>query len=655
MTPTDNKKKDDDDTLQFELEGGLHNNNNKATKEIMSELTEADVGALTVAKLKEQLDKRGVSYEKKDLKATLAAKLRDVLSSSSGSKKKDDDDDRKDDDDQQQQEVPPPPGAAKKRKAEEETEEEEEEEEEEKKTTKEESTKKKVVIAKKKKAKTKDEEEEEKKEFSDDDDDDDDEKDYEKDEKLSKESLIPDATNPENCTMTVYIKGNEGRLIGKKGETLKYIEGRFRASIKLDRDNGTCAVKGPTAEMEECKKIIQEVCETGSIADRPISQQGPVLKEHETLNGISAANVNAFSIDEESLPEELRGMPNDQEVAIEIPCPGQEGRVIGRGGATIRDIERVSGANLKVVKGSGICNVQGKRIDVIRARQVVLETMALEKDTFGMQQQQQQYQQQQMMTPSQYAAMQMGGGGGGVYGGYQGASVYGQQQQTGSGMGSGGNNINPIVPEGQTRIVIPTQGHEGRIIGKGGAHVKLLRDRTGCDVQMDRSKQPVTCVITGTAANVKECERLVNEAIEKANQTFGPNGSKMYTAQQQQQQQQYNMVYGQQATAAPVNVYGAAPQQQQVYGAAAATTAIPQVYGAAVPQQQQQQQQQLMQQYQQYYQQQQVYAAPQQQEYDPSQPQSAATAAAAASDWATYYSDGKPYYHNSKTGETKWA
>ena len=651
MTPTDNKKKDDDDTLQFELEGGLHNNNNKATKELMSELTEADVGALTVAKLKEQLDKRGVSYEKKDLKATLAAKLRDVLSSSSGSKKKDDDDDRKDDDDQQQQEVPPPPGAAKKRKAEEET---EEEEEEEKKTTKEESTKKKVVIAKKKKAKTKDEEEEEKKEFSDDDDDDD-EKDYEKDEKLSKESLIPDATNPENCTMTVYIKGNEGRLIGKKGETLKYIEGRFRASIKLDRDNGTCAVKGPTAEMEECKKIIQEVCETGSIADRPISQQGPVLKEHETLNGISAANVNAFSIDEESLPEELRGMPNDQEVAIEIPCPGQEGRVIGRGGATIRDIERVSGANLKVVKGSGICNVQGKRIDVIRARQVVLETMALEKDTFGMQQQQQQYQQQQMMTPSQYAAMQMGGGGGGVYGGYQGASVYGQQQQTGSGMGSGGNNINPIVPEGQTRIVIPTQGHEGRIIGKGGAHVKLLRDRTGCDVQMDRSKQPVTCVITGTAANVKECERLVNEAIEKANQTFGPNGSKMYTAQQQQQQQQYNMVYGQQATAAPVNVYGAAPQQQQVYGAAAATTAIPQVYGAAVPQQQQQQQQQLMQQYQQYYQQQQVYAAPQQQEYDPSQPQSAATAAAAASDWATYYSDGKPYYHNSKTGETKWA
>ena len=577
------------------------------------------------------LDEKEIAYEKKELKATLAAKLKDFM--------------MKEEDEGKEEKT------TKKRKASSEEEEEpslpvsEKEEDGEEEDTK--KKKKKVSIAKKK-SKKEEEEEEEKKEFSDDDDSD---NDKEKKDVKTLESLIADPLNPENCTMTVYIKGNEGRLIGKKGETLKYIEARFRASIKIDRESGTCAVKGPTSEMEECKKIIQEVCETGSIADRhPASsiQQGAVLKEHETLNGISAANVNAYSIEEESLPEELRGIPNDQEVAIEIPCPGKEGRVIGKGGATIRDIERVSGANLKVVKGSGICNVQGKRIDVIRARQVVLETMALETDTFGMQRMQNQQQQQQMMTPSQYAAMQMGGGaGGGVYGGYYGgaANVYGQQQ---GGAKEGGSNINPIIPEGQTRIIIPTQGHEGRIIGKGGAHVKLLRDRTGCDVQMDRSKQPVTCVITGTAANVKECERLVNEAIEKANQTFGPNGQRMYAAQQQQQQ--YGMAYGQQAAAAPVNVYGGAPQTAQVYGAAA----VPQVYGAAVPQQQQpQQQQQLMQQYQQYYQQQQVYAAPQQQEYDPSQPQ--AVAAAAASDWATYYSEGKPYYYNSKTGETKWA
>ena len=282
--------------------------------------------------------------------------------------------------------------------------------------------------------------------------------------------------------------------------------------------------------MEECKKIIQEVCETGSIADRPISQQGPVLKEHETLNGISAANVNAFSIDEESLPEELRGMPNDQEVAIEIPCPGQEGRVIGRGGATIRDIERVSGANLKVVKGSGICNVQGKRIDVIRARQVVLETMALEKDTFGMQQQQQQYQQQQMMTPSAHAH---------ANGRRREACMVGIKVLA----CTDNNNKLEVAWVAVVTTSIRSCRKAKRELSSRPKVTKVelsakaaqareiaSRSRTGCDVQMDRSKQPVTCVITGTAANVKECERLVNEAIEKANQTFGPNGSKMYTA-----------------------------------------------------------------------------------------------------------------------------
>ena len=330
-------------------------------------MTEAEIDKLTVAKLKALLDEKEIAYEKKELKATLAAKLKDFVMKEEGGKEEKTTKKRKASSNSEEEEEPSP------------VEKEEDREEEEEDTKK---KKKKVSIAKKK-SKKEEEEEEEKKEFSDDDDSDDDKEKEDVKDVISEtlESLIADPLNPENCTMTVYIKGNEGRLIGKKGETLKYIEARFRASIKIDRESGTCAVKGPTSEMEECKKIIQEVCETGSIADRhPASsiQQGAVLKEHETLNGISAANVNAYSIEEESLPEELRGIPNDQEVAIEIPCPGKEGRVIGKGGATIRDIERVSGANLKVVKGSGICNVQGKRIDVIRARQVVLETMALE-------------------------------------------------------------------------------------------------------------------------------------------------------------------------------------------------------------------------------------------------------------------------------------
>ena len=132
----------------------------------------------------------------------------------------------------------------------------------------------------------------------------------------------------------------------------------------------------------------------------------------------------------------------------------------------------------------------------------------------------------------------------------------------------------------------------------------------------------------------KECERLVNEAIEKTKDKRSARtaASMCYTGQQQQ----YGMAYGQQAAAAPVNVYGGAPQTAQVYGAA---WQFSKCTVRAVPQQQQpQQQQQLMQQYQQYYGAGKASGHRLDQEYDPSQPQ--AVAAAAASDWATYYSEG---------------
>ena len=221
-----------------------------------SKMTEAEIDKLTVAKLKALLDEKEIAYEKKELKATLAAKLKESFAMKEEGGKEDDDDEEEE------------KKTTKKRKAASSEEEEpslpvsekEEDREEEEDAKK---KKKKVSIAKKK-SKKEEEEEEEKKEFSDDDDsDDDEEKEDGKDiisEKL--ESLIADPLNPENCTMTVYIKGNEGRLIGKKGNS-EIHQGEVRASIKIDRESGTCAVKGPTSEMEECKKIIQEVCETG--------------------------------------------------------------------------------------------------------------------------------------------------------------------------------------------------------------------------------------------------------------------------------------------------------------------------------------------------------------------------------------------------------
>ena len=159
------------------------------TSSSSSKMTEAEIDKLTVAKLKALLDEKEIAYEKKELKATLAAKLKDFM--------------MKEEDEGKEEKT------TKKRKASSEEEEEpslpvEKEEDREEEDTK--KKKKKVSIAKKK-TKKEEEEEEEKKEFSDDDDSDD----KEKEDVKTLESLIADPLNPENCTMTVYIKGNEGR------------------------------------------------------------------------------------------------------------------------------------------------------------------------------------------------------------------------------------------------------------------------------------------------------------------------------------------------------------------------------------------------------------------------------------------------------------
>ena len=44
-----------------------------------SKMTEAEIDKLTVAKLKAFLDEKEIAYEKKELKATLAAKLKDFM------------------------------------------------------------------------------------------------------------------------------------------------------------------------------------------------------------------------------------------------------------------------------------------------------------------------------------------------------------------------------------------------------------------------------------------------------------------------------------------------------------------------------------------------------------------------------------------------
>ena len=175
------------------------------------------------------------------------------------------------------------------------------------------------------------------------------------------------------ATSEINVKGNEGRVIGKGGETIRHIESSHGVKIEMRRDRGVAAIVGPPAVMPEVARYIAEVIEKGDTgrASRNVPRDAP---DAPTL-------VRFDPVDDAELPEELRGDPQAH-VAIEVPCPGQEGRVIGKGGATIKEIERQSGATMKVEKGSGKCDIKGSRRVVIAARRAVLETLALSVDRF---------------------------------------------------------------------------------------------------------------------------------------------------------------------------------------------------------------------------------------------------------------------------------
>ncbi len=179
--------------------------------------------------------------------------------------------------------------------------------------------------------------------------------------------------------------GHEGRVIGRGGETIKYIENRFSVKLDMKRDRGVVRCAGAPASLPECRRIVTEVIDTGDIKDRPSA-------DNFTLGGaagmvaqlIAAAAANGTSAlggaNDPDLPEHLKGSDPDETVVVDVPCPGQEGRVIGKGGATIKEIERQSGAGMKVEKGSGKCSIHGALARVIVARRAVMDAMNLVQD-----------------------------------------------------------------------------------------------------------------------------------------------------------------------------------------------------------------------------------------------------------------------------------
>eukprot|EP00986_Skeletonema_menzelii_P005746 scaffold2132_cov152-Skeletonema_menzelii.AAC.7 len=421
---------------------------------------------------------------------------------------------------------------------------------------------------------------------------------------------------------TLYV----GRVIGKGGEMIRDLQARSGCQIDVDQNvpHGAPRIityKGTPTDVAFAKQLVTMLCSDGA-------------KDTDLPLGKAVRKI------------------------VQVPS-NVIGKIIGRGGEMIRELQNrsrgkiqvdhsgagmdanyrqviVTGVPESVTKAEEMINFLSANpaIDAMQALQMLVRDKLSSGAEWGSGPPYHTLPNQgQGMTADAAgvdAGMYSGGGYGPASSGYcgyddqQGYGVHGAQQY-----GSAGVSIGGI----ETEVVPCAKMHMGRVIGQKGITINDLQKRSGCDIQINQ-QVPVgmDCQISlkGSRQGIDTAKQMIQEIIELGSQHpyAGGHGSKNQYGGQQGYQQQY---YSQGAYAGQAYNQGAYPAQaqQQPYT---------QQYG--MPQQQ-------------YYGGQTMYQ--QQQPYQSQPVYGGVAVSPAASPWRTATSaDGQIYYYNSMTNETSW-
>eukprot|EP00531_Pseudo-nitzschia_arenysensis_P001275 CAMPEP_0116131066 /NCGR_PEP_ID=MMETSP0329-20121206/8810_1 /TAXON_ID=697910 /ORGANISM="Pseudo-nitzschia arenysensis, Strain B593" /LENGTH=552 /DNA_ID=CAMNT_0003625477 /DNA_START=51 /DNA_END=1709 /DNA_ORIENTATION=- len=425
----------------------------------------------------------------------------------------------------------------------------------------------------------------------------------------------------------VYV----GRVIGKGGEMIRDLQARSACRIDVDQNvppgqPRLITYRGTRKTIDFAKMLVRMLCqENVNEADLPL---GEAKREF-----------------------------------LVVPA-NSVGKIIGRGGEMIRELQSRSQAKIQVdhrgVSGLDSSQKQvtmtGTEQSVVKAKEMVLFLVA--NPNMDAMQSLSMLMDDKIQRggiwgsgppypnlPNNGQNMQPGGGGYGYdqpYGGGGGGGHYGGNQGHGGG-GQSYQNSGPSYGGQETEIFLAAKHFMGRIIGSKGVTINDLQKRSGCDIQINQDvPQGRDCEISlrGQRQGIEMAKNMLREIIETgpghpyAGGGGGGGGHNSYGGYQQggyhQQQHQQHGGYQQQG--------GYNQQQQQQYGGYGQNTG----YGGPPQQQQQYQQQQQPQgQYQQ---------GPPQGGYGAPPP-----AAPPVSEWKSASApDGQTYYYNERTGETTW-
>jgi len=186
------------------------------------------------------------------------------------------------------------------------------------------------------------------------------------------------------------------------------------------------------------------------------------------------------------------------------------GRIIGRGGSKIRELQDDSGAKIQVGReedeyGMKTVEISGSDEEVQAAKQMIEQCLS-----------------------SDFGGDRRGGGGGGRggYGGDRGGDrgygggrdSYGDRRGGGGGGGfgggRGGGGGGGSFSDGPTETIYVDSSEVGRIIGRGGSRIREMQDDSGCRIKVSReggANGLSSIDLSGAKASIEDAKQRIRD------------------------------------------------------------------------------------------------------------------------------------------------
>ena len=243
-----------------------------------------------------------------------------------------------------------------------------------------------------------------------------------------------------------------GKVIGHGGESINAIQSRSGAHVKIQSSRDVAPGQPRRVTITGAPHAVADAAQTVN----------DIIREHGGgARGAGGGGGGGAS----------QGGTGQVEMPVDL-AHDQIGRVIGRGGETIRRLSEESGARLQIERDRERVMIRGTQDQCVRAKELVLDILN---------------------DPNPPGAPAHSGGAS------QGGSAY-------------------------AKHVMPANGCEGKIIGKGGESIRELCQRSGARIQIDKDQGTVS--IQGRREQVDAAIELVQAIVDEGPTVYmRPGGS----------------------------------------------------------------------------------------------------------------------------------